>query len=74
MGSIAKLIIITGIVLVAIGLIIFFAGKLPYIGKLPGDIAVKKPGFTFYFPVVTFLVLSLILTIIFNVVLRLWRH
>lgn len=70
----AKILIILGLVLVAAGFLIFIAGKVPYIGKLPGDIVVKKPGFTFYFPIATFLLLSLILTIIFNIVIRLWRR
>lgn len=70
----AKVLIILGLVLVAVGLIVFLSGKLPYFGKLPGDIVIKKPGFTLYFPFVTFLLLSLILTIILNIVFRLWRR
>jgi len=70
----AKVLIILGLVLVAVGLIVFLSGKLPYLGKLPGDIVIKKPGFTLYFPVVSFLFLSLILTIILNIVFRLWRR
>ena len=70
----SKLLIISGLVLVAAGLIIFFSGKLPYIGKLPGDIVIKRPGFTLYFPIISFLLISLILTIILNIVFRLWRR
>lgn len=74
MSGAGKLLIILGLILVVAGLITLLSGKLPFIGKLPGDIVIKKPGFTFYFPVVTFLLLSLILTIIFNAVLRLWHR
>jgi len=45
--------------------------KLPFLGKLPGDIVVQREGFSFYFPVVTCIVLSILLTIVLNVVIRL---
>ena len=46
------------------------AGKIPGVGRLPGDILVQRGNFTFYFPIVTMLVLSLLLTLILNVVFR----
>ena len=67
--NIGKDIIIVGIILVIIGLIISFLNfnSLP---KLPGDILVKKGNFTFYFPWVTSLVISAILSLIFYLFFR----
>ncbi|OGB67050.1 MAG: hypothetical protein A2Y94_10560 [Caldithrix sp. RBG_13_44_9] len=59
----AKLLIIAGIVLLAIGLILLAVPKIPFIGKLPGDILIQKKNFTFYFPVVSLLILNLIIFI-----------
>ncbi|MBI4334479.1 MAG: DUF2905 domain-containing protein [Chloroflexi bacterium] len=68
--GIARLLIIAGLAIAFFGGILLLAGKVPYVGKLPGDIVIKKGDITFFFPIVTFLLLSLILTIIINIVLR----
>ena len=68
--GIGKIIIIVGAVLVALGLVLAFGERIPFLGKLPGDILIRKDGFTFYFPVVTFLLLSVVLTLIINFI---WR-
>lgn len=60
----AKLLISAGIVLLAIGLILLAVPKMPFIGKLPGDILIQKKNFTFYFPVVSLLLLNLIIFIL----------
>ena len=57
----AKIIIILGIVLVAIGVVLLFIEKIPFLGKLPGDILIKKEHFTFYFPLTTSIIISLVL-------------
>ncbi len=59
-----KILIVAGIMLIVIG-IFFLSSKFLPIGKLPGDITVKNGNFTFYFPIVTCLVISIIMTIIF---------
>jgi hypothetical protein len=59
-----KLLIIGGIILVIAGILFFFADKIPFIGKLPGDIVIKKKNFTFYFPIVTSIILSIIISLI----------
>ncbi len=63
--------IIGGISLAIIGLIIYFSDKLPFLGRLPGDIVIKKENFTFYFPLATSLVLSIILSLILYLVRKL---
>ncbi|MEA4848141.1 MAG: DUF2905 domain-containing protein [Clostridiaceae bacterium] len=65
----AKMIIVLGIAIVIFGVILYFGGKLG-IGRLPGDIYVKKGNFTFYFPVVTCIIASIIMTIIFSLIRR----
>lgn len=65
-----KFFITVGIFLVLIGIVFSLIGKLPYIGKLPGDIYIKKERFVFYFPLVTSIIISIILTIILNLFFR----
>lgn len=66
MPALGKLLVILGIVLVLVGLGFMFADKIPYIGRLPGDIYVKREKFSFYFPLTTSIIISIILTIIFS--------
>jgi len=70
LSSIGKFIITVGILLVITGMLIASVDKLPFLGRLPGDIFVRKGNFSFYFPVVTCLVLSVVLTILLNLFLR----
>lgn len=60
----AKLLIALGIGIAVLGVLLYFGGRLG-IGKLPGDIYIKKGNFTFYFPIVTSILASIILTVIF---------
>lgn len=60
-----KLLIILGIVLVIIGLLLTYTGKIPFFGKLPGDLRIERENFSFYFPLGTCLLLSLLLSLIF---------
>jgi hypothetical protein len=64
MGEMAKIIIVIGVVLVLIGLTILFLQKVPFLGRLPGDILIKKENFTFYFPLSTSIVVSIIVCLI----------
>jgi hypothetical protein len=67
MPALGKMLIILGVVLVIVGLGFMFADKIPYLGRLPGDIYIKKEKLSFYFPVVTCIVISIILTILFSI-------
>jgi hypothetical protein len=62
MGDLGKSIITIGIVLVIVGIFLTVAGKIPGVGKLPGDIFIKKENFSFYFPLTTCILLSVILS------------
>ena len=66
MNDFSKTLIIFGIALIGIGLLAALFTKVPGLGKLPGDITIQKGSFTFYFPLATCLILSLILTLVFT--------
>ncbi|MCS7227402.1 MAG: DUF2905 domain-containing protein [Endomicrobia bacterium] len=70
MTEIGKFLVILGIVIILIGLFLLLLNKLPYIGKLPGDIYIKKDNFVFYFPLATSILISIIITIILNLLFR----
>ena len=66
MVQLGRVLIIAGVVLIVLGIILTYSGALSFLklGRLPGDIAVKRENFHFYFPVTTSIVLSAILTLI----------
>ncbi|MBW7455903.1 DUF2905 domain-containing protein [Paenibacillus sepulcri] len=64
MNSVSKFLIVAGVVIIGIGLIWAFLGRFINLGRLPGDIAVEKGNFKFYFPIVTCIVISVALTLI----------
>jgi len=72
--TLGNVLIITGILMVICGFILKLSGKFKWIGKLPGDIVIHKGNFTFYLPLVTgllaSLILSLLLYLIFKFVLK----
>jgi hypothetical protein len=66
MAEIGKSIIFIGIMIVVIGIILLFSDKLPFnLGKLPGDISYKKGNFSFYFPITTSIIVSIVLSLLF---------
>jgi hypothetical protein len=66
-----KFIILAGVIIVVIGIIIYiFSDKLSFLGKLPGDIRIEKENFRFYFPITTMIILSILLTVIINIIKR----
>ena len=66
MRDMGKLLLVFGLVLVALGVLLTLGPKLPgRLGRLPGDIVIRRQYFTFYFPLVTCLLLSVILSVIF---------
>jgi len=66
----AKFLILVGLIIVALGVLLLLFEKVPYLGKLPGDILIKRKNFTFYFPLTTSIILSIILTILFTLIFR----
>jgi Protein of unknown function (DUF2905) len=72
-SDIGRWLIGLGIVLVIAGLLFLALGRLPWLGRLPGDIIIERPQLTVYIPLGTMIVISLILTVFANVIARLWR-
>jgi len=69
-----KSIIFIGIIIVIIGVILLYSDKLPFnLGKLPGDISYKKEGFSFYFPITTSILISLVLSIFYYLFSRFFK-
>jgi hypothetical protein len=62
--GLGKSLIVIGLLIALVGVLFAVAGKLPWIGRLPGDIYVKKENFTFYFPLATSIIVSIILSFI----------
>jgi hypothetical protein len=64
MTQLAKTLIIIGAVLALLGVLLMLLPKVPFLGKLPGDIFIRKKNFEFYFPLTTSLLVSGIITLI----------
>ena len=65
MQEIGKALVVFGIILIIVGLLVTFLHKIPYLGKLPGDIYFEKKNFSVYFPLMTSVLLSMILSLVF---------
>ncbi len=64
--DLGRVLIVAGAVAIVAGLLLVFFHRIPFLGKLPGDIVVKRDHFTLYFPLATGLLLSVILTVVLN--------
>ncbi len=66
MTDIGKSLIFMGVVIIIVGILLLFSDKLPFnLGRLPGDISFKKENFSFYFPITTSILISIILSLLF---------
>lgn len=68
--TVGKGLIVIGIFLIAVGVWLLLAGKIPGLGRLPGDLLIEKKNFSFYFPLTTSIILSIILTLLFFFITR----
>ena len=67
LGDFGKILIIVGLLIAGMGVLLMVGNKIPWLGRLPGDIFIKKGNFTFYFPMVTCILISIILTLLFRI-------
>ena len=65
-GVLGKLLILLGGFIILVGFLLLVSEKIPWLGRLPGDIIIRKKNFTFYFPIVTSILISIILTLLFT--------
>jgi hypothetical protein len=68
--GLGRLLILAGLGLAAVGVVLVFAGRLPFLGRLSGDIVIQRDSWTLYFPLATMLLLSLVLTLVLNLLAR----
>jgi hypothetical protein len=64
--SMARMLIILGVVLALVGGLLVLAGKIPFLGRLPGDIVLRRGNWSFYFPLTTSILISIVLTLLFS--------
>ena len=69
-AELGKVLIVIGIIAIVAGLIMTANIKIPFLGKLPGDIRIEKENFSFYFPFTTGIIISIILSVIFSLFFR----
>ncbi len=65
MSDLARILIVVGVILVAAGVALLLVPRIPWLGRLPGDFVIKREHFTFYFPLATSILISIILSLIF---------
>jgi Protein of unknown function (DUF2905) len=68
LSSLGKLLLLLAVVFGVIGLLLIIMGNVPFLGKLPGDLVIRRGGVTFFFPIVTSIVLSVVLTLLINLI------
>jgi hypothetical protein len=69
--DLGRILIVFGVVVVLIGVLLVFAGRLPWFGRLPGDVVIQRGPVTVYFPIMTSIVVSIVLTVLLNLF---WRR
>ncbi len=70
MDSLGKVLILFGVVLALLGGLLLVAGKIPYLGRLPGDIVIRRENWSVYFPLTTSILISILLTLLFSLFSR----
>jgi len=70
MDSLGKMLILFGVILALVGGLLLLAGKIPFLGRLPGDIVICRERWSFYFPLTTSIVISILLTLLFSLFSR----
>jgi uncharacterized membrane protein YkgB len=63
-GGLGKMLILLGVFIILIGILLLIGEKIPWVGRLPGDIVIRKKNFTFYFPLATSILISILLTLL----------
>ncbi len=66
LGTLGRFLVFVGIIIILIGVVLIFSEKIPWIGRLPGDILIKRGKWTFYFPLATSIILSILITLLLN--------
>lgn len=70
MPEIGRVLLIIGILIAAVGLVFMIGGRIPFLGRLPGDISFTRGNTHVYFPLATSIIVSLVLTVLLNLFFR----
>jgi hypothetical protein len=73
LGDLGRWLVVFGGFMIVMGILLMVLGRLPWPGRLPGDIVIKRDNFVFYAPLGTMILLSVVLTVLLNIIFRLFR-
>ncbi|HIQ06243.1 MAG TPA: DUF2905 domain-containing protein [Anaerolineae bacterium] len=73
LGELGRWLLLLGGGIALLGLLLLLVGRIPGLGRLPGDIVIQRDGFSCFFPLTTMILLSIVLTILLNLIARLWK-
>ena len=74
LGQVGKLLVVFGATIALVGGLLWLFSRLGFVGRLPGDIRIERPGLTCLIPLASSIILSIVLTVVLNVVVRLLRR
>ncbi len=69
-SDLGRMLVVAGLVIAVLGVVLLLGAKVPWLGRLPGDINVQRDDWSFHFPIVTCLVVSVVLSLIVNLLFR----
>jgi len=67
MGDLGRLLVILGVLIAVVGVVLIVMGRVPFLGRLPGDIAIRRGNWSFYFPLTTSILISVVLSLLLYV-------
>ena len=70
MGDFGRLLVVLGVLIVLVGLVLMLMGRVPWLGRLPGDISVQRGNWSFYFPLTTSILISVLLSVLLYLIGR----
>ena len=70
MGDLGRLLVVLGVLIVLVGLVLILVGRVPWLGRLPGDISVQRGNWSFYFPLTTSILISVLLSVLLYLIGR----
>ncbi|HMD13318.1 MAG TPA: DUF2905 domain-containing protein [Bacteroidota bacterium] len=68
MAPFGKILVVLGFIIVGVGILFMYSDKIPFVGRLPGDISIKKENFHLYVPITTSIIISIVLSLIIWVI------
>jgi DUF2905 family protein len=65
MNDLGRSLVVMGLVVALVGVVLVLVGRVPWLGRLPGDIYIQRGNWSFYFPLMTSIIVSVLLTVVF---------